>query len=162
MLDTKRKFRAVSQAPLPHAPVPETSMRIAKSSRDHERSEEIVEVRLSAVTRQFGAQPASVGGAPVRIIEKRCREGDSVGPAPIVNSPGPAQYTPAYISPNKAGVGATADKIEKQLSTRAGRLRESLRFVNLGSLLLPLGPFCDLVFTTHIFTSFGQVQKQAG
>ena len=71
----------------------------------------------------------------MRIIEKNCREGDSVGPAPIVNSPGPAQYTPAYISPNKAGVGATADKIEKQLSTRAGRLRESLRFVNLGSLL---------------------------
>eukprot|EP01043_Picozoa_sp_COSAG02_P066860 COSAG02_NODE_10542_length_1918_cov_1.631666_3_plen_83_part_00 len=64
----------------------------------------------------------------MRIIEKRCREGDSAGPAPVVNSPGPAHYTPAYVSPNKSGVGATADKIEKQLSTTAGRLRESQDF----------------------------------
>jgi hypothetical protein len=135
MLDTKQKFRAVSQAPLPHAPVPETSMRITKSRRDHENHEEFVEVRLSAVTRQFGAQPASIEGAPVRIIEKYCREGNSTGPAPVVNSPGPAQYAPTYISPNKTGVGVTADKIEQQLSTRAGRLRESLLVVDLGSLL---------------------------
>ena len=125
MLDTGQKFRAVSKAPLPHAPVPETSMRIRKSRRDHESRDEFVEVRLSGVARQFGAQPASIGGVPVRIIEKRCREGDSAGPAPVVNSPGPAQYAPAYVSPNKSGVGATADKIEKQLSTIAGRLRES-------------------------------------
>lgn len=72
----------------------------------------------------------------MRVIEKCCREADTTGSAPIVNGTGSAQYTPACISPNKAGVGVKADKIKKQLSTMpAGRLRESLLFVSLESLL---------------------------
>jgi hypothetical protein len=124
MLDTGRYFQPVSQTPPPHAPVPETSMRLVKTRREEDGAE-FIEVRLSELTRKLGAQPASVGGVPMRLIEKNCRDGNSDGPAPVVYSPGPGAYKPSYTSPNKTDIGVTAEKIEQQMSTRAGRLRTS-------------------------------------
>ena len=122
MLDTGHDFRAVSLAPPPHAPVPETSIRILKRSNDAEGGH-CMEARLSNYTRSIGAQPVRPGGAPSRVIKENCRDNNSVGAAPVVYSPGPGGYRPVYPAPNKEKIGVTAAKIAKQMSTRAGRLR---------------------------------------
>ena len=82
-----------------------------------------MEVRLSEFTRRIGAQPARPGGVPTRVIKERCRDNNSVGSAPVVYSPGPGGYRPVYSAPNKEAIGVTAEKIVKQMSTKAGRLR---------------------------------------
>lgn len=120
--DMGLEFKKVSLAPPAHAPVAETSMRLMKQKNKPDGGY-FQEVRLSESTRMVGAQPAWPGGVPTRLIKEKCRDNNSVGPAPVVYSPGPGGYHPVYSAPNKQEIGMTAEKIIKQMSTRAGRLR---------------------------------------